>query len=335
MGEELEKWYKDFLERVIEKIRKGQELTNSETQIVANYMANTQLRDHVVYLVNKLTELNANLERRLMDRLVEVERNLRDEIRKTREELLANDEKIRQELLKRIEGLEVRISASERKIQEVDSKVEATRNDLHNTKADLERKIQEVDSKVEATRNDLHNTKADLERKIQEVDSKVEATRNDLHNTKADLERKIQEVDSKVEATRNDLHNTKADLERKIQEVDSKVEATRSDLGLVAEEVYISNFINRLVRENQAILNIYRKYETEHGEVDAIVETNEKIYVLEVKMRAEPKDVDVLLLKTKAILQERQDKGVIPVLTGSKINRIVRNYAKGLNVMIS
>jgi len=142
-------------------------------------------------------------------------------------------------------------------------------------------------------------------------------------------------VDSKVEATRNDLHNTKADLERKIQEVDSKVEATRSDLGLVAEEVYISNFINRLVRENQAILNIYRKYETEHGEVDAIVETNEKIYVLEVKMRAEPKDVDVLLLKTKAILQERQDKGVIPVLTGSKINRIVRNYAKGLNVMIS
>ncbi|EHP70141.1 hypothetical protein MetMK1DRAFT_00006430 [Metallosphaera yellowstonensis MK1] len=285
MGEELEKWYKDFLERVIEKIRKGQELTNSETQIVANYMANTQLRDHVVYLVNKLTELNANLERRLMDRLVEVERNLRDEIRKTREELLANDEKIRQELLKRIEGLEVRISASDMKIQE--------------------------------------------------VDSKVEATRNDLHNTKADLERKIQEVDSKVEATRNDLHNTKADLERKIQEVDSKVEATRSDLGLVAEEVYISNFINRLVRENQAILNIYRKYETEHGEVDAIVETNEKIYVLEVKMRAEPKDVDVLLLKTKAILQERQDKGVIPVLTGSKINRIVRNYAKGLNVMIS
>ncbi len=235
MGEELEKWYKDFLERVIEKIRKGQELTNSETQIVANYMANTQLRDHVVYLVNKLTELNANLERRLMDRLVEVERNLRDEIRKTREELLANDEKIRQELLKRIEGLEVRISASD----------------------------------------------------------------------------------------------------MKIQEVDSKVEATRSDLGLVAEEVYISNFINRLVRENQAILNIYRKYETEHGEVDAIVETNEKIYVLEVKMRAEPKDVDVLLLKTKAILQERQDKGVIPVLTGSKINRIVRNYAKGLNVMIS
>ena len=260
MGEELEKWYKDFLERVIEKIRKGQELTNSETQIVANYMANTQLRDHVVYLVNKLTELNANLERRLMDRLVEVERNLRDEIRKTREELLANDEKIRQELLKRIEGLEVRISASDMKIQE---------------------------------------------------------------------------VDSKVEATRNDLHNTKADLERKIQEVDSKIEATRSDLGLVAEEVYISNFINRLVRENQAILNIYRKYETEHGEVDAIVETNEKIYVLEVKMRAEPKDVDVLLLKTKAILQERQDKGVIPVLTGSKINRIVRNYAKGLNVMIS
>jgi len=122
--------------------------------------------------------------------------------------------------------------------------------------------------------------------------------------------------------------------ERKIQEVDSKVEATRSDLGLVAEEIYISNFINRLVRENQAILNIYRKYETEHGEVDAIVETNEKIYVLEVKMRAEPKGVDVLLLKTKAILQERQDKGVIPVLTGSKINKIVRNYAKGLNVMI-
>jgi len=81
MSEEVKKWFDDFINNIVQKIRAGKELNALETQVITNYASNQVLYEY--------------LERRLG----ELERNLRDEIRKTREELLANDEKVKQELL--------------------------------------------------------------------------------------------------------------------------------------------------------------------------------------------------------------------------------------------
>ncbi|AGJ61954.1 hypothetical protein [Saccharolobus islandicus] len=257
MTEELKKWFNDLLNKISEKIKKGEELNDKEMEIATSYISNLQLLEYI--------------DKRISD----TERSLRDEIRKTREELLANDEKVKQELLKEINTVS----------RELEKKIEATRSDL-------EKKIE--------------NTRTELKAEIMTI--------------KGELEKKIED--------------TRTNLIKTIEDVNCKVEATRSDLGLLTEEVYIKNFIDYLDKSGEKVISVYRHYEINVGEIDALIETQTKIYVVEVKMKAEFKDVDSLLVKAKVVSEEYKDKNVIPVLTGSRISKTVRGYAKGLNVMV-
>ena len=246
MTEELKKWFNDLLNKISEKIKKGEELNDKEMEIATSYISNLQLLEYI--------------DKRISD----TERSLRDEIRKTREELLANDEKIKQELLK----------------------------EINTVRGELEKKIED-------TRTEL---------------------KTEIATIKGELEKKIED--------------TRTNLIKTIEDVNSKVEATRSDLGLLTEEVYIKNFIDYLDKSGEKVISVYRHYEINVGEIDALIETQTKIYVVEVKMKAEFKDVDSLLVKAKVISEEYKDKNVIPVLTGSRISKTVRGYAKGLNVIV-
>jgi DNA repair exonuclease SbcCD ATPase subunit len=279
MSEEIRKWFNDFVNSIVEKIKTGKELNALETQIISNYASNLVLYDYVD------------------KRLGELERNLRDEIRKTREELLANDEKIKQELLANDERIKQELLANDERI-----------------KQELLQKIEEV--KKELLAND--------EKVKQELLQKIEGVKKELL---ANDERIKQELKAEIQSV-------KTDLENKIKEVDRKVEATRSDLGLLAEEVYVKNFVDYLESNGEKVVSVYRHYETSLGEIDAVVETSGKVYAVEVKMRAEVSDVDDLLNKTKVLKEELGGKEVYPVLTGSKISKTVRGYAKGLGVLI-
>ncbi|PVU69320.1 hypothetical protein DDW04_00840 [Sulfolobales archaeon SCGC AB-777_K09] len=245
MSEEVKKWFDDFINNIVQKIRAGKELNALETQVITNYASNQVLYEY--------------LERRLG----ELERNLRDEIRKTREELLANDEKVKQELLAHVEKVKQELLANDEKIR-------------------------------------------------QELLPHVEKVKQEL---------------------KDEIQRVKTDLETKIKEVDRKVDATRSDLGLVAEEVYVKNFVDYLQSNGEKVISVYRHYETSLGEIDAVIETSAKVYAVEIKLRAEVSDVDDLLNKTKA-LKEELGREVYPVLTGSRINKTVRGYAKGLGILV-
>ena len=256
MSEEVKKWFDDFINNIVQKIRAGKELNALETQVITNYASNQVLYEY--------------LERRLG----ELERNLRDEIRKTREELLANDEKVKQELLAHVDKVKQELLANDERI------------------------------KQELLAND--------EKIRQELLAHVEKVKQEL---------------------KDEIQRVKTDLETKIKEVDRKVEATRSDLGLVAEEVYVKNFVDYLQSNGEKVISVYRHYETSLGEIDAVVETSVRVYAVEIKLRAEVSDVDDLLNKTKA-LKEELGREVYPVLTGSRINKTVRGYAKGLGILV-
>lgn len=256
MSEEVKKWFDDFINNIVQKIRAGKELNALETQVITNYASNQVLYEY--------------LERRLG----ELERNLRDEIRKTREELLANDEKVKQELLAHVEKVKQELLANDERI------------------------------KQELLAND--------EKIRQELLAHVEKVKQEL---------------------KDEIQRVKTDLETKIKEVDRKVDATRSDLGLVAEEVYVKNFVDYLQSNGEKVISVYRHYETSLGEIDAVIETSARVYAVEIKLRAEVSDVDDLLNKTKA-LKEELGREVYPVLTGSRINKTVRGYAKGLGILV-
>jgi Holliday junction resolvase-like predicted endonuclease/gas vesicle protein len=229
-------------------------------------------------------------------RLGELERNLRDEIRKTREELLANDEKVKQELLAHVDKVKQELLANDEKIK------------------------QELMNHVEKVKQELL---ANDERIKQELLANDEKIRQEL----------LAHVEKVKQELKDEIQRVKTDLETKIKEVDRKVEATRSDLGLVAEEVYVKNFVDYLQSNGEKVISVYRHYETSLGEIDAVIETSAKVYAVEIKLRAEVSDVDDLLNKTKA-LREELGREVYPVLTGSRINKTVRGYAKGLGILV-
>ncbi len=110
----------------------------------------------------------------------------------------------------------------------------ATKSDI----ADLDRKLSDLDRKLDATRSDL-------ELKLSELDRKLDATRSDLElklsdldrkldATSSDLEVKISELDSKLDLTRSDLERAiekvRHDLELKF--VEGKAETIRWVVGI-------------------------------------------------------------------------------------------------------
>jgi len=289
MSEEVKKWFDDFINNIVQKIRAGKELNALETQVITNYASNQVLYEY--------------LERRLG----ELERNLRDEIRKTREELLVNDEKVKQELLASDERIKQELLANDERIkQELMTHVEKVKQDLLANDERIKQELLANDEKI----------KQELLAHVEKV--KQELLAND-ENVKQEL--------------KDEIRGVKTDLENKIKEVDRKVEATRSDLGLVAEEVYVKNFVDYLQSNGEKVISVYRHYETSLGEIDAVIETSAKVYAVEVKLRAEASDVDDLLSKAK-VLKEELGREVFPVLTGSKINKTVRGYAKGLGILV-
>jgi len=289
MSEEVKKWFDDFINNIVQKIRAGKELNALETQVITNYASNQVLYEY--------------LERRLG----ELERNLRDEIRKTREELLVNDEKVKQELLASDERIKQELLANDERIkQELMTHVEKVKQDLLANDERIKQELLANDEKIK-----------------QELLAHVDKVKQELL---ANDEKVKQEL-------KDEIQGVKTDLENKIKEVDRKVEATRSDLGLVAEEVYVKNFVDYLQSNGEKVISVYRHYETSLGEIDAVIETSAKAYAVEVKLRAEASDVDDLLSKAK-VLKEELGREVFPVLTGSKINKTVRGYAKGLGILV-
>ena len=333
MSEEVKKWFDDFIHNIVQKIRAGKELNALETQVITNYASNQVLYEY--------------LERRLS----ELERNLRDEIRKTREDLLVNDEKVKQELVASDERIKQELLANDERIkQELMTHVEKVKQELL---ANDEKIKQELLAHVEKVKQELL---ANDERIKQELMTYVEKVKQELLANDERIKQELLANDEKIkqellahvdkvkqellandekvkQELKDEIQRVKTDLETKIKEVDRKVEATRSDLGLVAEEVYVKNFVDYLQSNGEKVISVYRHYETSLGEIDAVIETSAKVYAVEIKLRAEVSDVDDLLNKTKA-LKEELGREVYPVLTGSKINKTVRGYAKGSGVLV-
>jgi septal ring factor EnvC (AmiA/AmiB activator) len=237
--------------------------------------------------------------------------------------LMEND--VKRTINEGISKLEGRIDSVEKKVEAVDNKVDVVKNEL-------EKKIEEVNKKIEAVDNKVDVVKNELEKKIEEVNKKIEAVDNKVDTTKQCLEKKIEAVDNKVDTI-------KQYLEKKIVEGDSRLEneinKVRSDMGILAEEILVDKTVEKLEKEGEKVINVERGVETSLGEVDALIFTeNKKVYVLEVKLKVDFNDVDVVKKKAEEIKRNYPDFQVIPAITGGRIGRKIKNYAKGSDVTV-
>ncbi len=124
---------------------------------------------------------------------------------------------------------------------------------------------------------------------------------------------------------------------RELGEVRRLAEASRRDVGALSEAVY-SRFVWEDLRaelegRGERVVSRRRGVRIEGEEVDMLVETPVRIYVVEVKVQPNHRDVDALLRKASAA-ERAFGRPATPVLAGVWIGGEVRSYAESRGVEV-
>ncbi|MEM1599084.1 MAG: hypothetical protein QXP31_06015 [Pyrobaculum sp.] len=83
----------------------------------------------------------------------------------------------------------------------------------------------------------------------------------------------------------------------------------------------------------EEVLRVERNADFNGVDVDLLVETEKRVYVVEVKTRPKPQDVGALLAKAE-IVERALGKPAAPILAGTRIGKEVETYAKGKGVKV-
>nr|WP_181953933.1 hypothetical protein [Pyrobaculum arsenaticum] len=141
-----------------------------------------------------------------------------------------------------------------------------------------------------------------------------------------DYEKRWQENERKWEEAYKRFDN----IERRLSNVETTV-------GAVAESQYTRYVWEDLKEEIKArgelVIRRVRNAKVENIDVDLLVETDRRVYVVEVKIRPRVEDVGALLAKAE-VVKAALGKEAVPILTGTWIGDDVEKYARGKGVMI-
>ena len=120
-------------------------------------------------------------------------------------------------------------------------------------------------------------------------------------------------------------------------EVNKRFSRLEENLGALTEAVYTRYVWEDLSTElralGEAVVRRIRNADFDGVEVDLLVETEKRVYVVEVKVRPRIDDVGALLAKAE-IVGSQVGKPAVPVLAGSYVGREVEAYARGKGVLV-
>lgn len=162
-----------------------------------------------------------------------------------------------------------------------------------------------------------------IEKKLLEHDEKFEAI---LEELKAHRQ-KLLEHDRRLEA-----------IEKELRELNRRVSRLEMTVGALSESFYSKAFWDDLREELRAsgerVLLRRRNARVDGVDVDLLVVTDKRVYVVEVKVKPRIEDVGALLAKTDVVKRYYPDKEIVPILAGTMIGREVEDYAnmKGVKV---
>ncbi|HET6981299.1 MAG TPA: hypothetical protein VFI53_04115, partial [Myxococcaceae bacterium] len=125
----------------------------------------------------------------------------------------------------------------ERRPADAQAGLEATREEPRRTPAELEQRPVEAQAALETTREEPRRTPAELEQRPVEAQAALETTREELQRTRAELEQRPVEAQAALETTREELQRTRAELEQRAANEQALLEATREELQRTRAEL--------------------------------------------------------------------------------------------------
>ena len=168
---------------------------------------------------------------------------------------------------------------------------------------------------------------------LQERQQRLEERFAKLEERYLALEERVARVEERLAKAEELL----VEVWRELGEVRRLAEASRRDVGALSEAVY-SRFVWEDLRaelegRGERVVSRRRGVRIEGEEVDMLVETPVRIYVVEVKVQPNHRDVDALLRKASAA-ERAFGRPATPVLAGVWIGGEVRSYAESRGVEV-
>ncbi len=114
---------------------------------------------------------------------------------------------------------------------------------------------------------------------------------------------------------------------RRLQEI-MKVE-----LSALTESFYAKVFLDDLLTREE-IIRKYRNYRIDDLDIDLLVETTNKVYIVEVMVKPKIRHVGDLIVKRDLVSRRYPGKEVVAVLAGAYIGDDVEEYARSKGIVV-
>ena len=121
------------------------------------------------------------------------------------------------------------------------------------------------------------------------------------------------------------------------EEANKRFSRLEETLGAMAESQY-SRYVwddlkEELKARGEAVIRRARNAKVDNVDIDLLVETDSRVYVVEVKIRPKVEDVGALLAKAD-VVKSALGKEAVPILTGAWIGDEVEKYARSKGVLV-
>jgi hypothetical protein len=149
----------------------------------------------------------------------------------------------------------------------------------------------------------------------------------EFNNMYMEFNRRFEEINKRFEV-----------IEKKLLEHDKRLAGIELELGALTESFYSKTLWDDLREEIRRgggkIILRKRNYRINESDIDLFIETNKKIYVVEVKVKPKHDDVGVLLVKIDLVKKRYPEKEVVGIRAGTMIGSEVEEYTREKNIKV-
>ncbi len=244
-----------------------------------------------------------------------------EELREHRKKLIGHDKKfntIQEEIKKIWEKLE----EHDRKFNEILERLDRHEEEIKK----IWIKLEEHDRKFNEILEELKTHR----KKLEEHDRKFNAIQEEIKK----IWIKLEEHDRKF----NEILEEIKRIWEKLGEHGSKLTRIELEVGVLSESFYCKAVWDDLREEitarGEKIVYRKRNARIDNVDIDLLVETDKRIYLIEVKVRPKHKHIGDLLVKADIAKKKYPGKEVVLILAGAMIGREIEEYAKEKNILV-
>jgi len=156
---------------------------------------------------------------------------------------------------------------------------------------------------------------------------------------------KLDRHEQELRRLREDMNKLREDMiegfrrhDKMFMEISRRLGSVELELGALNESFYCKALWDDLkdeLKEKGEKIVLKRRNARVNGEdIDLLIVTDRKVYVVEAKVKPKHEDVGRLLAKADVVKKHYKDKEVVAILTGTIIGREIEEYAKEKKVKV-